>query len=488
MFKASKYYNLLQQLENFFSTANSSSLLTKPIDPNVLKSQLSLDLPNEGKPVEELRTEITSYLNNALKTAHPSYFNQLWGGFNSACFMGDMLASATNTSMYTYEVAPAATLIEQALVTKMSGILGFKSADGQFTTGGSNGNLMAMAIARHHVLPTVKQDGMTSGPKLVAFVSREAHYSFDKAAHILGLGTEQLWKVPVDSDGRMKPEALSELVDRARVQGSIPFFVAGTAGTTVRGAFDPFEEISAIAHQENLWFHIDGAWGASVSLSATHRQLMAGANQADSLVWDAHKMMGMTLMCSLLLVKQRGQMLRTFSTAGTDYLFHDEVSAGEVPTESSTSSTELPIEELPTDFGPATMHCGRRVDALKLWLAWRHLGDRGWERLIDSYFELAQRAETIIDKHPSLELVSSRQSVNLCFRYLPQNKQQADELTLKVRQALWETGTAMVNYAQVEGKTVFRLVICNNQTRSEDIERFFEALVAIARRLEQEMC
>ncbi|MBE9060426.1 aminotransferase class V-fold PLP-dependent enzyme [cf. Phormidesmis sp. LEGE 11477] len=475
MFKASDYYELLQQLEDFLAAADGSGPLKPPLAPVALKSQLSLDLPDAGKPIKDLQTDIAHYLNNALKTAHHSYFNQLWGGFNAACFMGDVITSAANTSMYTYEVAPIATLIEQTLIAKMSDLVGFEAAEGQFTTGGSNGNLMAMAIARHQALPAIKRSGMANGPRLIAFVSEEAHYSFDKAAHLLGLGTEQLWKVPTDSAGKMSSKALAELIDKAHAQGAVPFFVAGTAGTTVRGAYDPFEEIGAIAREQNLWFHIDGAWGASVLLSPTHRHLMNGANLADSVVWDAHKMMGMTLMCSLLLVKQRGQMLNTFSASGTDYLFHAEAA----PMAGST--------EAPTDFGPATMHCGRRVDALKLWLVWRHLGDRGWEALIDSYFELASQAEAIIQAHPLLELVSARESVNLCFRYLPQNRQHADRLTLSVRQALWESGTAMVNYAQVEEKTIFRLVICNNQTRSKDIDQFFEALVAIAQRLEQEM-
>ena len=125
---------------------------------------------------------------------------------------------------------------------------------------------------------------------------------------------------------------------------------------------------------------------------------MQGVDQADSVVWDAHKMMGMTLMCSVLLVKQKGRMLNTFSTQGTDYLFHL-------------------AEEDPVDLGPGTLHCGRRVDAVKLWLAWKHLGDQGWETLIDHYFDLATYSESLIDAHPSLDLVFPRESLNLCFQY-----------------------------------------------------------------------
>lgn len=468
MFEVSDYLHLLHQLEQHFINSVSLKPVANPVTLGDLQEQLSLDLIADGKPLNELYTDIQTYLDHAVKTGHPRYFNQLWGGFSAPCFMGDMLTSATNTSMYTYEVAPVATLIEKTLISKLGQLVGFSKPEGQFTTGGSNGNFMAMAMARHRAIPTLKQTGLINAPRLIAFVSEEAHYSFDKAAHLLGLGTEQLWKVPVNANGQMVVAELAALIAKAQAQGAQPFFVAGTAGTTVRGAYDPFAEIAAIAQQEGLWFHIDGAWGASVLLSPTHRYLMHGVDQADSVVWDAHKMMGMTLMCSMLLVKQRGTMLNTFSTHGTDYIFHA-------------------VEEEPTDLGPGTMHCGRRVDAVKLWLTWRHLGDQGWEVLIDRYFKLADLAETIINRHPALEMITPRQSLNLCFRYLPQTSSLSpDELTLRIRQVLWHEGLAMVNYAKLDHKIVFRLVLCNNQTNASDIESFFDTLVAVGRRIEQE--
>jgi glutamate/tyrosine decarboxylase-like PLP-dependent enzyme len=258
------------------------------------------------------------------------------------------------------------------------------------------------------------------------------------------------------------------LIKTAHALGHQPFFVGATAGTTVRGAFDPFPEIASVAQREGLWFHVDGAWGASVLLSGTHRHLMTGVEQADSVVWDAHKMLGMTLICSVLLVKERGHMLNTFSTHGTDYLFHAD-------------------DEDPADLGPSTLHCGRRVDAVKLWLTWKYLGDCGWEALIDGYFALAAQAEAIIHDHPDLELVTPRESLNLCFRYRPPHPAtDANMLTLQIRQTLLERGLAMVNYAQIADQVVLRLVICNNQTRPEDITGFFEQVIAITQELEAE--
>jgi len=462
-FKAADYEVLLQEIEHFFADAAQQKAITSSLTPDQLEAQLELALPDQGESFEALQTSIHGYLQYAVKTAHPAYFNQLWGGFDPTCFMGDMLTSATNTSMYTHEVAPVATLIEKTLIAKMGSLVGFANPEGQFTTGGSNGNLMALAIARHHTQPNLRQTGLHQGPRLIAFVSEDSHYSLAKAAHLLGLGTDNLWKVPVDENGRMQASELQRLVIEAKAQGGCPFFVAGTAGTTVRGAYDPFAAIADIAQAEKLWFHVDGAWGASVLLSPTHRHLMEGVELADSVVWDAHKMMGMTLMCSMLLVKQRGKMLSTFSADDTGYIFHES-------------------EADPIDLGPSTMHCGRRVDAIKLWLTWKHLGDRGWANRIDHYFALAAHAEALIQRHPNLAMVTRRYSLNVCFQYIPTRAEvsqaERNDLTLKIRQNLLKSGKAMVNYAHIGGDRVFRLILCNNQSSEADVTNFLNAVVA----------
>ena len=468
MFNASDYDALLQRLEQFFVETSQKKAITSGLAPEELQAQINLALPEQGESLEQLQQAIDAYLQYSVKTAHPAYFNQLWGGFDPTCFMGDMLTSAANTSMYTHEVAPVATLIEKTLIAKMGELVGFSHPEGQFTTGGSNGNLMALAIARHRACPDLRKTGMAQAPRLIALVSAESHYSFSKAAHLLGLGTDNLWKVPADATGRMRVDALEGLIAAAKAQGAHPFFIAGTAGTTVRGAYDPFEAIAAIAQREKLWFHIDGAWGASVLLSPKHRHLMQGSELADSVVWDAHKMMGMTLMCSVLLVKQRGMMLNTFSTEDTGYIFHES-------------------EADPIDLGPSTMHCGRRVDAVKLWLTWKHLGDRGWAQRIEHYFELAAHAEAMIREHPNLALVTPRYSLNICFQYVPEKNEdslaQRNLLTLNIRQALLDSGKAMVNYAQVEDKTIFRLVLCNNQSTKAEVTDFLTEIIALGNSL-----
>ena len=152
--------------------------------------------------------------------------------------------------------------------------------------------------------------------------------------------------------------------------GERPFFIGATAGTTVRGVFDPIEEIALICKQYNLWFHIDGSWGGSALLSEKHRSLIKGSECSDSFTWCAHKMMGIPLMCTSIVLKDRTLLKQINSVPGTDYLFHGD------------------DDEL--DLGLYSLQCGRRVDSLKLWLAWKYIGDEGYENRIDHLFSLAK--------------------------------------------------------------------------------------------------
>ncbi len=467
MFSKDDYHILLEQLEKFFTNSQEDQKVSENLSPEELSQLISLELSKEGSSEENIHQLTELYLKHSVKTSHPRYFNQLWGGFQKAGFMGDIISSAANTSMYTHEVAPVATLIEKSLVKKMGKLAGFPDPEGQFTTGGSNGNLMAMLIARQKAMPQIKANGSSEIPKLTVYCSAESHYSISKGAIIMGLGTDQVRKVPVDEQGKMITTELEQMIHTDLEQGFKPFMIVATAGTTVRGAFDPIDQISPISKKHNLWFHVDGAWGGAVLLSKKHKQLMKGIEQADSLVWDAHKMMGMSLICSVLLVRERGHMLTTFSTQETDYIFHH-------------------AKDDPRDLGPSTMHCGRRNDSLKLWLTWKTLGDKGWEELIDHFMSLAEHAEQIINNHDQLQLSSSREFTNICFQVIPKDSSRdINDYNSQIREKLLKRGLVMVNKATLGEKTVIRLVICNHSTQKEHINQFFKEVLETGQELEK---
>ncbi|MEE8604915.1 MAG: aspartate aminotransferase family protein [Candidatus Aminicenantaceae bacterium] len=446
------------------SNANPETKVAHHLPPEKLRSQIDLTLPENGCSLDELYKTIEQYLTFSVRTGHRQFFNQLWSGFTLPGLLGELFASLANTSMYTYEVAPVATLMEKELMKKLGGICGFENPEGLFVTGGSNGNLQAMMIARNRTLPHVKSEGYSNAAELIAFVSEEAHYSFEKNANVLGLGSTNLRKIKTDDTGRMIPEELAIAIDESLQKGKQPFFVGATAGTTVKGAFDPLEDIAPIAKQHDLWFHVDGALGGTVILSPRHRHLLQGLDKADSFAWNAHKLMGLPLMCSILLVREKGHLWKTNSVSGTDYIFHDEAYGAH-------------------DLGPKSLQCGRKVDALKLWLSWKYYGDLGYAERVDRFFELAAFAEDIVNQTPSLELMAPRSSVNVCFRYVPNTSEDINEFNLRLREELARKGKALVNFARLGEDVAIRLVIANHELSREDVSAFFDALIQTAETL-----
>lgn len=425
------------------------------LPPDQLRERLDFSLSEKGCGTDDLFRTVRQYLEHSVKTAHRQFFNQLWSGFSMPGFIGDVIASLANTSMYTYEAAPVATLMEKELIRKMGGLAGFENPEGLFVTGGSNGNLLALLLARDRILPNVKQAGFPQAVRLTAFVSDQAHYSFEKAANLLGFGETGILKVPANVKGSLSPGDLERAVSASLRRGETPFFVAATAGTTVKGGFDLCRPIADIARRHRLWFHVDGSFGGSVLLSPRHRRLLDGLERADSFIWNPHKLMGLPLICSVFLARRPGLLRRAIATGGTQYIFH-----------------EGGYEDF--DLGPFSLQCGRRVDALKLWLSWKYYGDRGYSDRIDRFFELAAYAEGIVRDHPGLELMAPRTSLCICFRCTPPGGRDVNAFNLKVRESLIRSGRTMVNYSFLEKNMALRLVIANHEMTREDIDRFFE--------------
>tara|TARA_R110000868_G_scaffold61524_1_gene186925 strand:- start:38015 stop:39412 length:1398 start_codon:yes stop_codon:yes gene_type:complete len=428
-----------------------------------LLDKLDLSLVAKGVSDEVLKNDLESFLKYSVRTSHPNFHNQLYGGFNFWAFLGEILTALTSTSMATFEIAPVATLMEKTLVDKMSALIGFtkegERGEGIMLTGGSNANMVAMLAARNRAFPESKSKGAPSG--LVAFCSREAHYSFSKAANILGLGTENIWQIDSDQHGRMQANDLEDKVQLAKTKGLKPYFVAATAGTTVKGAFDPFSQIAKICKAQNLWFHVDGAWGGSVALSPTHRKLLAGAELADSFTWDAHKLMHIPLIASFILFKKSGALKSSHSGGGDTYIFHQ-------------------YDNKDWDTGPSSLQCGRRVDALKVWLSWRALGDEGYAHVIDQHFDIAHALESEIIERPEFKLMFKREFLNICFQVNAPNGREQKEFNVALRNKIIKQGKFLVNFSWEEDEPFFRLIVANPSSKLSDYLALLDELVAIS--------
>jgi glutamate/tyrosine decarboxylase-like PLP-dependent enzyme len=437
-------------------------------DPVDLAGLLALGRTEGQQDWQELFDWAGKYLRYAVKTNHPGFVNRMWSGASLPTIVGEVVAAVSNTSACTYETAPVSTLLERYMIERMLEIVGFSGGQGQMTTGSSNANMIAMMCARNLHDPAARLDGVEKGG-LAAFVSADSHYSMDRAANILGIGLNQLGKVPVDGHGRMDVQALQVMMEEAVKYGRRPFFVAVTAGTTVRGAFDPIEPLVALRSKYGFWLHVDGAWGGAVVLSERLRGVfLRNLELADSFTMDFHKMLGSSLMCNVLLLNRKDDLLRQVLSAGDgSYLFREEDG------------------EQQLDFGPSSLQCGRRVDSLKWFLDWKFYGQAGLASRVEKFYDLCCHAEKCVERHPELELMAPRESFNICFRYR-RPEVEANHFNLALRNRLYQRGISMVGCAYIDGQLVLRLLITNVLWDADDVERYFENLVAVGRQLSVE--
>ena len=434
---------------------------------NLLK-EFDLDI-NTPSSLSEMESHIDRYLESSVNTASTRFYNQLFSGFSSMGYLGEVITGLTNQSMYTFEMSPLATLMERKLIEKMASLIGYDDGFGTFVPGGSNANLIAMLCAREKACPNSKTEGLFNSQPLVGFVSEESHYSFMKAGLQSGIGLNNIRMIPCDGHGKMNLKNLVYSIKSSIKNGERPFFIGATAGTTVRGVFDPIEEIALICKQYNLWFHIDGSWGGSALLSGKHRSLIKGSECSDSFTWCAHKMMGIPLMCTSIVLKDRTLLKQINSVPGTDYLFHGD------------------DDEL--DLGLHSLQCGRRVDSLKLWLAWKYIGDEGYENRIDHLFSLAKLAESRVKQLKSLKLLSPVESLNICFRIETPlvGESRLNELTIELRERLIAETDTLVNHASINDENCIRLIIANFDLTPEDIDKFMNNVETITQKVIHEL-
>lgn len=360
-------------------------------------------------------------------------------------------------------------IIEKITARKFANLFGFTGprAGGVTCQGGSSSNLTSLVVARSALYPETKTSGNGSHD-FVIFTSAHGHYSVEKSALTCGLGASSVWAVPIDSAGRMIPEALRELVVRAKAEGKTPLYVNSTAGTTVMGSYDPFEEISAICKEFGLWFHIDASWGGSVIFSEKQRAKMKGSHLADSLTVNPHKMMNVPVTCSFLLTPDE-KVFHKANTLPAGYLFHNVDETEDV-----------------WDLADLTLQCGRRGDSLKLALAWIYHGAGGFERQINHAFSLAEHLATLVEQSSDFVLVSSNPPpcLQVCFYYAP-NGQLAKDAETNTRRTsqmvskLIERGF-MVDYAPGEQGSFFRVVV-NCQTLRGTVEGLVKALEEVGK-------
>ncbi|XP_040027458.2 glutamate decarboxylase 1 [Gasterosteus aculeatus] len=463
--------------------SKSSQRSSKVLDfhhPHQLKEGLecfTLDLPEKPEPLEQLLVDCRDTLKYGVCTGHPRFLNQLSSGLDVVGLAGEWLTSAANTNMFTYEVSPVFVLMEEFLLRKMQSIVGWSDdvGDGIFCPGGTISNLYSVLLARYHFYPEVKTMGMGVLPQLALFTSEQSHYSVKKSAAVLGMGSKNVFMVKCDDSGKMIPSELESCIVAADKKGLVPFYVNATAGTTVYGAFDPLDAIADICQRHNLWMHVDAAWGGGLLMSDRHKMKLRGIERAWSVTWNPHKMMGVPLQCSVILVKKRG-LLQECNDFGAEYLFQTDK-----------------IYDVSYDTGDKSFQCGRHVDVFKLWLMWKAKGSEGFGAQVNKCLENAEYLYDQLQRRTHFELVlkNKPEHSNVCFWYIPPSLRslppgpdrdaRLHQVAPRIKGRMMEKGSVMIGYQPLGDKVnFFRCVFSNPATQQEDVDFLLEEIARLA--------
>jgi len=444
---------MLNTIEKFEKIVREllSDELTNPVSELVaskdLYNTLDLSLSENGISDDEFELLLKDLVLKTPRTATNAFFNQLFGGRNEKAVLGDLLAVILNSSMYTYKVAGPQVGVEKILLRETCKIIGWDSnSDGTFASGGSMTNYMAMVMARDAFDQAIKFEGVQR--KMIVYTSKESHYSIPKNAAFSGIGRNNVRYVPCDDFGKMNVSELSKMIIEDKQNGFAPMMVNLTAGTTVMGAFDEIPEVRKICDAHRMWIHLDGAYCGSVLFSKTYKHLINGVELVDSFSYNAHKMIGTPVTCSVIVARNKKHLHDSFSNEAS-YLYqtdHDEF-----------------------NLGKTSLQCGRRNDALKFWTLWKSVGTNGLERIIDHQFDLADVARNYIKSNSDYVLYSFEESISVCFNYkgIPARK---------ICTALYEHSQLLVSYGSFRQDEFIRLVTINAQNKKEDILNFFQTL------------
>lgn len=417
------------------------------IDADKLYDAIDLSLNDDGMVDDTFKNVLREVLVATPKTATSLFFNQLFGGRQSKAVLGDLLAVMLNNSMYTYKVAGPQVGIEQEIIRRSCDLVGYgPQSNGTFPTGGSMSNYMALVMARDAKDPDCRNVGMTK--PLVIYTSKESHYSNAKNSSFAGIGRNNVRYIPADAEGRMIPAELEVQIINDIADGYIPTYVNATAGTTVLGAFDPVDAIADIAQKYDVWLHVDGAYAGSVIFSEKYKHLVKGVERSNSFSYNAHKMLGTPMTCSIILVKDKKQLHDSFSNEA-DYLYQ-------------TDGDDF-------NLGKTSFQCGRRNDALKFWTLWKSVGTTGLKNIVHQQFDLADVARDYVRNNSDYELYSYDDSISICFNY-----KNVDPI--KLCTALYEHQITVVGFGSFNEDTFIRLVTINANNSKEDILNFFKAL------------
>jgi len=471
---------LVDSLADFYDSFGKRELTRAATPASVQELIGNAGLPEQGTPASKLLEEVVPMLfDNSLHNGHPKFLGYITSSAAPLGALADLLAAAVNANVGKWDLSPVASEIETQAVRWLAEFVGYDTGcGGLMVSGGNMANIVGFVAARKAKAPwDIRREGIYGDSRrMTAYVSEETHTWVQKAADVCGLGADAIRWIDTDAQGRMRPDLLREQLASDRDSGRLPFLVVGTGGSVSTGVVDPLRELAELCRAEDLWFHVDGAYGAPAAALPEAPDDLLALSLADSVALDPHKWLYCPIEVACVLTRDKDALSDAFSFRPEYYHFDDSQAGG-------------------TDYYELGMQNSRGFRALKVWLMLRRAGREGFVESIRDDIRLAERLHDRVDAHEEFAASAVHLSITT-FRYAPRDlasdsSDAADAYLNALNKALLAelqtSGQLFLSNAVVDGRYLLRSCIVNFRSNETDIDEIPEAIASIGRRLDGEM-
>jgi len=434
------------------------------IEKNQIKTVLPYFTPEDilkrwsGEFTQKGSTDLFSILSQVLEESnhlhHPKYIGHQCTSSLPLAALVELVSDLLNNGTAVYEMGPVNVAMEKRVIDWMAQQIGFSNnADGIFTSGGTLGNLTALLAARQIKAGyNIWKEGVKESSQLHILVSEDSHYSIKRAIGIMGLGEDSIIPVRLTKDYKMDLDDLVRQTELILKKGGKVMAVVAKACSTATGTHDQLDSIGDFCKQKNIWFHVDAAHGASALLSMKYKHLLKGISKADSVVWDAHKMLLMPALTTAVIFKNKTHSYQVFSQKAS-YLFEKD-----------------PEDEW-YNYAHRTMECTKKMMGLKLYTCLKVLGTDFFSNYIDYTYDLTRNFANHIRNQDDFELPVPPESNIICFRYRPKNQKITDInlLQAQIRKEILKIGTPYIVQTKLRNELFLRCTLINPVTKFSDL-------------------
>ncbi|MCP2727316.1 pyridoxal phosphate-dependent decarboxylase family protein [Limnofasciculus baicalensis] len=475
---------VISKLEKYLADSSIRGLALT--NPDVLLQTAKDLMASEGEGIadeEKLAAIIDLYIKTGIQVHSPGYMGRQFSGTIPLAGVIDLVSSIVNQPSSFYEAAQLPNVVESIMADEFNKFIGWERERFAMvtTSGGSLASLTALLAARNDKFPQIWSEGIygLSGQSRPAIAVGDAHYSISRAAGILGIGEDQIVRLPINQKNQICIEKVRPTLEAAEKRGLKVFCLVASAGTTTMGAFDPIDELADIAQEKNIWLHVDGAHGGSLIVSDQLRHKLKGIAKADSFFLDAHKMMFVPAPCTLLFYKNKEKSYGAFRQDAS-YVFEKK-------------------PDIYTEFDSAEQNfeCTKRPLIMNLWVLWTLYGKALFADKINYLCQLTKHAYEILNSEADFQTIHQPEANLLCFRYLPVNLRESafPDFQVAIRNRIREGGKFFISKVDVNRSGALRVVFMNHQIDTDhfrmlldEIRKTGQELLNESKRLNELLC